>query len=86
MPAISTIAAPAAYRIVVPMPPVAGSSLPDAPKKKGGAGLNIMIALFAIVLLGGIGLIVYPTFANWWNSMHASRAVAICSTVSSVPW
>lgn len=45
-------------------------------KKKGGAGLNIMIVLFALVLLGGIGLIAYPTFANWWNSMHASRAVA----------
>lgn len=45
-------------------------------KKKGSAGLNIMIALFALVLLGGIGLIAYPTFANWWNSMHASRAVA----------
>ena len=25
-------------------------------KKKGGAGLNIMIVLFALVLLGGIGL------------------------------
>lgn len=45
-------------------------------KKKGGAGLNIMIVLFALVLFGGIGLIAYPTFANWWNSMHASRAVA----------
>jgi sortase A len=45
-------------------------------KNKGGAGLNVMIVLFALVLLGGIGLIAYPTFANWWNSMHASRAVA----------
>ncbi|MCI6773493.1 MAG: class C sortase, partial [Bifidobacterium pseudolongum] len=45
-------------------------------KNKGGVGLNIMIVFFALVLLGGIGLIAYPTFANWWNSMHASRAVA----------
>ena len=33
------------------------------------------IVLFA-VLLTGIGLIVYPSFADWWNSFHQSRAVA----------
>lgn len=45
-------------------------------KKKSNVGINVMIALFALVLLAGIGLLVYPTFANWWNTMHASRAVA----------
>ena len=53
-----------------------GAPMGAQTKKKSGVGLNIMIAVFAIVLLGGVGLLVYPTFANWWNSMHASRAVA----------
>ena len=31
-----------------------------------------------LVLIGlvGVGLIAYPTFADWWNSFHQSRAVA----------
>ena len=33
-----------------------------------------MILLF--ILLLGVGLIAYPTFADWWNSFHQSRAVA----------
>lgn len=53
-----------------------GAPMGAQTKKKSGVGLNIMIVLFALVFLGGIGLITYPTFANWWNSMHASRAVA----------
>lgn len=39
--------------------------------KKNGFTL---ILLF--VLLIGVGLIAYPTFADWWNSFHQSRAVA----------
>ncbi|MEE1324712.1 MAG: class C sortase [Bifidobacteriaceae bacterium] len=35
-----------------------------------------MIVVCALVLLGGIGLLLYPTFADWWNRQHASRAVA----------
>lgn len=47
-----------------------------APKKKGDRGITAMIVVFAIILLGGVGLLVYPTFADWWNRLHASRAVA----------
>jgi len=32
--------------------------------------------LLCIVLLVGVSLMLYPNFANWWNSMHQSRAVA----------
>ena len=28
------------------------------------------------ILLAGAGLLVYPTFADWWNSFHQSRAIA----------
>ena len=29
-----------------------------------------------LIFLVGAGLIAYPTFADWWNSFHQSRAVA----------
>lgn len=36
---------------------------------------RINLILIGIVLLG-LGLIAYPGFADWWNSLHQSRAVA----------
>ena len=32
--------------------------------------------LLIIVFLVGLSLLLYPTFSDWWNSMHQSRAVA----------
>ena len=32
--------------------------------------------LLLIILLAGLGLLGYPTFADWWNSFHQSRAIA----------
>lgn len=29
-----------------------------------------------LVFIVGLSLLLYPTFADWWNSMHQSRAVA----------
>lgn len=46
------------------------------PKKKSGLGFSLLIAFFALILLGGIGMLLYPTFADWWNRQHASRVVA----------
>ncbi len=37
---------------------------------------NWITLLLVVMALTGIGLIAYPTFADWWNSFHASRAVA----------
>lgn len=36
--------------------------------------LTTLVLLFMVAL--GAGLIAYPTFADWWNSFHQSRAVA----------
>ncbi|WP_236036750.1 class C sortase [Bifidobacterium simiiventris] len=36
----------------------------------------IISAFFAVVFVVGVGLISYPTVADWWNRMHQSRAVA----------
>ncbi len=37
---------------------------------------NMVTLILVLVALVGAGLIVYPTFADWWNSFHQSRAVA----------
>lgn len=29
-----------------------------------------------MIMLAGLGLLGYPTFADWWNSFHQSRAIA----------
>lgn len=34
---------------------------------------NIILVL---IFLTGVSLLVYPTFSDWWNSMHQSRAIA----------
>lgn len=37
---------------------------------------NVVTIILIVIGLGGAGLIAYPTFADWWNSFHQSRAVA----------
>lgn len=32
--------------------------------------------ILLIVLIAGLSLLLYPSFSDWWNSMHQSRAVA----------
>ncbi len=51
-------------------------------KKRRSAVANII--LVAILLLG-MGVIAYPTFSDWWNSLHQSRAIAsYASAVESI--
>lgn len=35
--------------------------------------------LLILILLIGLSLLLYPTFADWWNSFHQSRAIATYS-------
>lgn len=32
--------------------------------------------MLVLILLLGIGLLAYPTFSDWWNSFHQTRAIA----------
>jgi sortase A len=32
--------------------------------------------LLLLIFLAGLCLLLYPTFSNWWNSFHQSRAIA----------
>ena len=45
----------------------------NAARKKSSGFVNLILVL---VLLFGVGLIAYPTFSDWWNSFHQTRAIA----------
>ncbi|MBR2765743.1 MAG: class C sortase [Blautia sp.] len=45
-------------------------------KKKSWLARNGVTLILVGILLIGAGLIAYPSFADWWNSFHQSRAVA----------
>lgn len=37
---------------------------------------NLPMIFIGLAFLVGVGLIAYPAVSNWWNSMHATRAIA----------
>lgn len=37
---------------------------------------NRSTILLILILLIGLSLMLYPSFANWWNSFHSSRSIA----------
>ena len=46
---------------------------------------NLTTWLLVLVMLVGLGIMAYPTVSDWWNSFHASRAIAsYSSAVESV--
>ena len=50
-------------------------------KKKG----NFITILLVLILLVGLSLLLYPSFSDWWNSFHQSRAIAsYTETVSNI--
>ena len=44
--------------------------------KKSWIKRNLTTLLLLLMGTVGLGLILYPSFADWWNSFHQSRAVA----------
>ena len=42
-------------------------------KKKKGPSLTVILVL---ILIAGVCILAYPTFSDWWNNMHQSRAIA----------
>lgn len=43
------------------------------PKKKGPSVSTIILV---VILAVGIGILLYPSVSDWWNSMHATQAIA----------
>lgn len=46
---------------------------PEKRKKKKGSLSTILLTL---ILLAGLSVMLYPTVSDWWNSRHASQAIA----------
>lgn len=43
-------------------------------KKK--IGNKIILFLTVLLMIGGLALMLYPTFSDWWNGVHQSKAIA----------
>ncbi len=52
-----------------------GDSKSKKKKSKKIVSRIITIAL-AVLLVGGLGVMFYPSVSDWWNSMHASRSIS----------
>ncbi len=50
------------------------SKLPTENKTKKKGGFTTVLLL--VVLLCGVGLVLYPSVSNYWNSFHQTRAIA----------
>ncbi len=50
-------------------------------KGKPRRGPSISTIVLVIILLAGVGIFLYPSVSDWWNSMHATRAIANYVTV-----
>lgn len=46
----------------------------SAEGKKKNKKWSTVLLIFIFIL--GLGILLYPTVSNWWNSFHASRAIA----------
>ena len=45
-------------------------------KKKKKKRFSLSTLLLVLILLAGIAVLLYPTVSDWWNSMHATQAIA----------
>ncbi len=45
-------------------------------KQKKKKRFSITNLILVLILLVGVGILAYPTFSDWWNSFHQSRAIA----------
>ncbi|MBR1862157.1 MAG: class C sortase [Lachnospiraceae bacterium] len=46
-------------------------------KKKGSKVISgIITAVLLVFLVGGLGVMLYPSVSEWWNSLHASRSIS----------
>lgn len=45
--------------------------------RKAFRRLDLSTIIMVAVLAAGLAVIAYPTFSDWWNSYHQSRAIAV---------
>lgn len=51
-------------------------SLSGQNKKQKKKRISIFNTILVLIMLIGAGIIAYPTFSDWWNSFHQTRAIA----------
>lgn len=51
------------------------SSRKGKPKRGGKRKISISTIILTLILVAGLGVMVYPTFSDWWNSFHQSQAI-----------
>lgn len=56
--------------------PEAPEAAPAPKPKRRRRGPSVSTIIMLVLILGGAAIIAYPTFADWWNSYHQSRAIA----------
>lgn len=44
--------------------------------KRQRRGPSVSTIILVLILLTGIGILLYPSVSDWWNSMHSTRAIA----------
>lgn len=45
-------------------------------KKKKKKRISFSTILLVLIMLAGVGVFLYPSISDWWNSMHATQAIA----------
>lgn len=45
-------------------------------RKKKKRGPSISTIILVVMLFAGMGVLLYPSVSDWWNSMHATKAIA----------
>lgn len=45
-------------------------------KRRKRRGPSLSTILLIVILLVGVGILLYPSVSDWWNSMHATQAIA----------
>lgn len=48
----------------------------EAKVKKKKKRISFSTIILVLILLAGIGILLYPSVSDWWNSMHATQAIA----------
>lgn len=48
----------------------------ELPKKKKKKRVSFSTILLVLIMLAGAGVFLYPSISDWWNSMHATQAIA----------
>lgn len=67
------------------MKPIKRKSKPPRMKTRKKSGGMLSTIIIGLIFAIGLGIMLYPTVSDWWNSMHQSRAIqSYADTVSEM--